>query len=395
MRDKGDHYEYVAVYVDNIVIVSKDPQAIVDDLKGKHEFKLKGTGEIEYHLGCDYFRDENGVLCFAPRRYIERMIGAYEQMFGEKPKQWKSPLEENDHPELDMTELLDADDAKKFQSLLGEMQWAIQLGRLDITTAVSTMSGFRAAPRKGHLERAKRMVGWLSKMRDLTIRFRTDEPDFSDVEDEEYDWERSVYGNVKEEIPEDAPRPLGKAVITSTFYDANMYHNLLTGRAMTGILHFLNQTPIDWYSKRQSTVQSATYGTEFVAARTGTEQATDLRITLRYLGVPVKGPSYLFGDNESVVKSSTLPGSRLKLRHVALSYHKVREAIASKAIRMIWIEGKENPADILTKHWSYSSVWKRLKTLMSWAGDTMDILDDDETKGKDGGKPSQTGSDHG
>jgi hypothetical protein len=109
----------------------------------------------------------------------------------------------------------------------------------------------------------------------------------------------------------------------------------------------------------------------------------------------VKGPSYLFGDNESVVKSSTLPGSRLKLRHVALSYHKVREAIASKAIRMIWIEGKENPADILTKHWSYSSVWKRLKTLMSWAGDTMDILDDDGTKSQDGGKPSKKGSDHG
>jgi hypothetical protein len=157
---------------------------------------------------------------------------------------------------------------------------------------------------------------------------------------------------------------------------------------MTGLLHFLNQTPIDWFSKRQSTVQSATYGTEFVAAKTGTEQAMDLRITLRYLGVPIKGPAYMFGDNESVVKSSTIPGSRLKLRHVALAYHKVREAIASKAVKLLWIEGKENPADILTKHWSYSSIWQRLKTLMSWSGDTMDILEDDTKENPDGGNPS-------
>jgi hypothetical protein len=114
----------------------------------------------------------------------------------------------------------------------------------------------------------------------------------------------------------------------------------------------------------------------------------DLRLTLRYLGVPVRTPSYVFGDNESVVKSSSLPGSRLKLRHVALSFHKVREAIASRAIRFLWIEGKENPADILTKHWAYSAVWLRLKTLMGWVGDTINVLADksEERLGVAGGE---------
>jgi hypothetical protein len=61
-------------------------------------------------------------------------------------------------------------------------------------------------------------------------------------------------------------------VILTHSVDANLYHNVLTGRSVTGVLHFLNGTPIDWYSKKQATVKSATYGSEFVAARICVEQ---------------------------------------------------------------------------------------------------------------------------
>jgi len=93
-------------------------------------------------------------------------------------------------------------------------------------------------------------------------------------------------------------------VITASFKDANLYHDLATGRAVTGVLHFLSQTPIDWYTKKQETVVTATYSSEFVATRIPIQQIAALRIPLRYLGVEVHGPSYLFGDNESVVEST-------------------------------------------------------------------------------------------
>ena len=89
--------------------------------------------------------------------------------------------------------------------------------------------------------------------------------------------------------------------------DANLNHCLSTGRSVAGCLYFVNHTPIDSYSKRQATVEGATYGSEFVASKTPTEQIIDLRHTLRYLCVPIKTKSYLFGDNRSVVTSSTLP----------------------------------------------------------------------------------------
>ena len=146
--------------------------------------------------------------------------------------------------------------------MIGAMQWAISIGRFDIATSVMSLSSFRVAPRVGHLERCRRIYAYLSKMRQAAIRVRTDEPNFSALPDITYDWAQSVYGNVKEVIPEDCPKPLGKYVTLSHYVDANLYHDMLSGRSVTGILHFVNKCPIDWYSKKQGTVETATFGSE-------------------------------------------------------------------------------------------------------------------------------------
>ena len=138
-----------------------------------------------------------------------------------------------------------------------------------------------------------------------------------------------------------------------------------------------NQTPVEWFCKKQATVEAATYGSEFVAAKTATEQAMATRITLRYLGVPVEGPTTMFGDNTSVVTSSTVPHSPLKKRHHALAYHLVREAVAAGVIQFHHMPGSQNPADILTKHWSYASIWPTLQAILFWTGDTAKLLMDD------------------
>jgi hypothetical protein len=67
MRDMGDHYEYLASYVDNLAIASKNPQATIDALGGAPNNFLKGTGVMEFHLGCHFFRDESGTLCVGPQ----------------------------------------------------------------------------------------------------------------------------------------------------------------------------------------------------------------------------------------------------------------------------------------------------------------------------------------
>ena len=370
MRPCEHGYKYIATYVDDLAICLPDPQAIIDLLTETYGYKLKGTGPISYHLGCDYFRDDDGTLCSAPRKYIEKMIDSYVQMFGQKPKEATSPLERGDHPELDTSPELDAEGIKKYQSLIGSLQWAVSIGRFDITTAVMSMSSYRAAPRVGHLDRLKRIFGYLSKMRFATIRFRTNEPDYSDITDEVYDWSYTVYAGAEELLPTDAPEPRGRRVTLTMYVDANLYHDMATGRSVTGIIHLMNQTPFDWYSKKQSTVETATYGSEFTAARIAMDHIIEHRTMLRYLGVPINHKTYLFGDNKSVVDSLSTPHAKLHKRHTALSFHRVREAIAAGIIRFVHLPGQFNPADILSKHWGYSQVWEMLQAILFFPGDT-------------------------
>jgi hypothetical protein len=166
MRRVDDHYKYIAVFVDDLAIASKDPAGIIRALTEDYKFKLKGTGPIEFHLGCNFFCDKEGVLCFTPHKYIEKLVASYERMLG-------------------------------------------------------------------------------------------------------------------------------------------------------------------------------------------------------YLGIPVK-ESFMFGDNESVINSSNIPAGKLHTRHIALSWHRVRESIATKILHFIHIPGAINPSDMLSKHWGYQQTWTHLQALLFW-----------------------------
>jgi hypothetical protein len=117
--------------------------------------------------------------------------------------------------------------------MIGSLQWIVTIGRFDIHTAIMTMSGFRIAPRVGHLKRLQRICGYLSKMCFASIRVRTEEPDFSNVPNPEYDWTYTVYGNARELLPKDAPEPLGKYVTLSHYVDANLMHDITSGKSVT------------------------------------------------------------------------------------------------------------------------------------------------------------------
>ena len=303
------------------------------------------------------------------------MINDYVQMFGVKLKQYWSPLEHRDHPEVDTSEELDESGIKKYQLMIGSLQWAVSLGRFDISTAVMTLSSFRVSPRKGHLQRVKRIYGYLAKFKDSAIRIRTDIPDYSNIECTQYEWEESVYRETKEILPDDLPEPLRREIQLTSYVDANLFHDVITGRSVTGILHLINKTPFDWYSKKQSTVETATYGSEFTAARLAVDQIISNRHILRYLGEPIKETTYMFSGNKSVIDSLMIPYAKLHKRHNYLSFHRVREVIAAKSLKFIFIPSTINPADILSKHWGYQQVKTTLKTLLFYEGDTTDLFE--------------------
>ena len=108
----------------------------------------------------------------------------------------------------------------------------------------------------------------------------------------------------------------------------------------------------------------AIYGSEFVTARTCVEQIIDLHTMFQYLGVPVCEKSYMSGDNQSVVKSSTILEAKLHKHHIALSFHCVQETIESIYIVFAFLSGSENHVDILSKHWSHTAIWDQLRPFL-------------------------------
>jgi hypothetical protein len=188
----------------------------------------------------------------------------------------------------------------------------------------------------------------------------------------DYDCEHSVYGNPTKDIPTDAPPPLGKRIISAHYFDANLMHDVLSGRAVTGVVYFYNKTPVDWYCKKQSTTETVTYGSEFLACWTCFE-----RQYLWYLGAPVYKTDYAWGDNDAMINSATIPDVKLHKRHNILSFHFVRSLIACGYINLQHLKSECNTADILTKHWGYQSAYELILPIFHFGGNTAALYFDD------------------
>ncbi len=80
-----------------------------------------------------------------------------------------------------------------------------------------------------------------------------------------------------------------------------------------------------------------------------TEYIRGLRYKLRTMGINVIGPTYIYGDNQSVLANTTIPDSTLKKKSQSIAYHFVREGVARDEWRTAYVNTNENPADLLTK----------------------------------------------
>ena len=112
---------------------------------------------------------------------------------------------------------------------------------------------------------------------------------------------------------------------------------------------FLNTALINFLSKKQPTVETAVFGSEFVAMKHGVETLRGIRYKLRMMGVEISGPTYIYGDNMSVIHNTSKPEQVLKKKSISICYHFVREAVAMRECITSHIPTGKNVADLLTK----------------------------------------------
>ena len=165
---------------------------------------------------------------------------------------------------------------------------------------------------------------------------------------EQADW-TDFYCHSIEPLPDEIPTPLGEPVEIHCFVDASHACDKLNRRSRTGILMFINGAPISWLSKKQNSIETSSFGSEFTAMRLAAELTVAMRFKLRMMGIPLTGPAHVRCDNEAVVKNTSSPESTLSKKHNAVAYHYAREQVAAGVMEVHKESGKTNLADMLTK----------------------------------------------
>ena len=353
-----DYWEYVLLYVDDALCISERGTEVLEKEIGKYFYIKEGTvGPPNIYLGNKVSKVvlENGVEAwsFSSSQYVQAAVNNVEEYLKGKgrslPKKVTSPLKRDYRPELDITPELNVSDAAYYQSLVGVLRWIVELGRVDITTEASMMASCMALPRSGHLEQVLHIFGYLKAHHNSEMVFDPSEPDIDDAHFVKEDWSASVYGNTNEVLPSNMPEVRGHGFKMRMYVDSDHAGHSITRRSRTGFIVYLNSSPIYWSSKRQSSIQTSSFGSEFIAMKEGCEYVRGLRYKLRMMGIACEFPTYIYGDNKSVLVNSSVPTSTLKKKSCSIAYHFVREGTASDEWRVEYIPTDMNVADLLTK----------------------------------------------
>ena len=337
-EDGFEYYEYVLCYVDDILAISHKAKDALKAVQAVFKLKDDRIEPPDMYLGATLSTmEDDGVQgwCMTSDKYVKAAVENVElelsRINQRLPSRCKTPMTVGYRPERDVSAELTSAGVQRYQELIGVLRWAAELGRVDILLETAMLSTYMALPRKGHLEQVYHVFGYLKNHSKRRLFFDPQHPDIDERAFSAYEW-YDFYRDAKEQVPGDMPAPRGHAVSTHCFVDADHASNTVTRRSQTGILIFLNRAPIIWYSKRQNTVETSTFGSEFIAMRAAVEHIEALRYKLRMFGIPIEGPTNVFCDNEAVFKNTTIPESTLKKKHNSICYHRCREAVAARVM---------------------------------------------------------------
>ena len=359
--DGNEYYEYVLLYTDDALVVSENAESILRNEIGKYfELKEQSIGHPKIYLGGSVRKVEleGGVeaWAFSSSQYVRAAVKNVEdrlrQMGQKLPSRAETPIQADYRPELDVSPELGPRDAAYYQSLIGVLRWMVELGRIDICLETSMMSSHIVLPREGHLEQVHHIFSYLKKYHNTELVFDPSEPEIEGSMFERRDWASSEFGHVLEEgkeLPPNMPQPRGVGFVTRAKVDADHAADTFTRRSRTGFIVYANCAPIFWFSKKQNSVESSTFGSEFMAMKACCEYLRGFRYRLQMMGIPCEGPAYIYGDNQSVLCNTTLPDSTLKKKSQSIAYHLVREGVARDEWRTAYVSTNDNEADLLTK----------------------------------------------
>jgi hypothetical protein len=193
---------------------------------------------------------------------------------------------------------------------------------------VSAMASMMAMSHEVHLDQLFHIFAFLKGNHNGVMVFDPTEPTIDETLFPDQDWSATPYADSTEEIPTNLCEPRGVSMTMRAFVDLDHATNTTNRWSWTGFIVFLNSAPIYWYLKKQTSVETSSFGSEFIAMKQCCEYIQGLRYKLCQMGIAIDKPTYIFGDNKLVLVNLSEPHSQLKKKSSSIAYHFVREGVA-------------------------------------------------------------------
>lgn len=332
---------YLALYVDDLLIACNDRKAL-DIFKSEltKQYEMEDMGPASFILGMKIERNlAERTMTISQPAYINAIVAKHEM-----PNRHSAttPWDEETFKKIlklepDVKHGASENDIKAYQSVIGELMYAMLCTRPDIAHCVSFLSRASSNPHALHFEAVQHLLRYLVGTASLGITYKA-----------EGDAGQSAKLTGKYEIFYQGRKEQEKEAHPVGYSDAN-WGSDVARRSTTGYVFLLCGGPISWSSKKQSSVASSTVEAEYIALAETTKEALWWRIIFSGIGYNTNDATLILADNQGAIALAKNPTHHNGTKHIAIRYHFTREHVNNKNIKLSYIPTIDMAADILTK----------------------------------------------
>lgn len=331
---RGDSILWLVIWVDDCIIISNDSSLrseFVSYLSSKHPTEDKG--ELQWVLQVRVIRDRAArTLALSQELYIQDLVRRHGQLLDGLTRRFDSPydstlvLSHDQCPSPNSPESVEMEGYREvYMSLIGAYLWLANVSRPELCYIAAQLARFVSNPGVVHYRAALRVLIYLQSSADRHLVFRP---------------------NVH--------LPL------RAFVDADWS----TQFSVSGGLVDYMGSPIHWLSRSQRSVSMSSTESEFFATSLIVKEIIFFRDLLSDLGLTCSGATEIFTDNRGVVDLAIDPVSFKKTKHILRAAHFVRDLALRRVVKLNWIAGTRNPADLFTKAFALSP-FRKLVAMLS------------------------------
>jgi hypothetical protein len=312
---------FVGLYVDDIIICGPSVSVVSRFKKSlSSRFKCKDLGEIRNYLGMQISRDRvNKTITISMPRYIDKILHQFRMdMCSSKDIPYNNSIKYNSS--MSPNYIQDVEHMKNipYNSAIGALMFLVVTCRPDLSYIVHVLSRFMQDPGIQHWEGVKNVLKYLKGTTNVGITFGGSNCNSANKH------------------------------VLFMYSDSDWAGCKDTYKSTSGYVAMFNGGPIQWKAKLQSTVAQSSSEAEYIAVSVASNEVIWLKRLLADVGRR-QFTTIIYEDNSSAINISNKPKDDKRTRHILIKYHLIKERVANKDIKLVKIDGKQNPADLFTK----------------------------------------------